>query len=174
MSSINNLYTGWNIIFGILSSVSLGFIIKNRDVQPDETMNCNVQLVDISYTLYQLLISILIARIFFTIIHIIVFINTIHMKRSFCRNAFYTFLAIIYGLSIFFSVIMIIKFKNTNECYNFYKDNNEYFYKSFIILCGVFVFEIIWFIVSLINICCSSKREDDYNVNSYNSYNRIY
>ena len=133
-TSINNLYSGWNIIFGILSVVSLGFIIK-YNTQPINSMSCNVQLVDFSYSLYQLLIAILITRILFSVINIIVCANTYKKYNSIERKIFYTFLTIFYGLCILFSIIMIIKFKNNTSCYNFYKINNQYFYKSFIFLC---------------------------------------
>ena len=171
-SSINNLYTGWNIIFGILSIVSLGFIINHRDIESEESMNCNVQLVNFSYSLYQLLLAILITRIIFAIIHIVVYVNTYKKYISSPRKIYYTFLTIIYGLCIFFSVIMIIKFKNNTDCYNFYKNNNQYFYKSFAILCGVFILDFFWFIAGIINLCCCSNN-DDYSINS-NDYKRIY
>ncbi len=172
-SSINNLYTGWNILFGVLSIVALGFVIKHHDVKPDSSMDCSMQLIHIDYSLCELLLSVLIARILFTIIHSIVFVNTNNTYNSVCRNMFYSILSIVYGVCIFFSIIMIIKFKNNKDCYNFYKDNNEYFFKSFVIMCGVFVFEILWFIVGVFNICCCSKstRDKDYVVNDYS---RIY
>ncbi len=174
-SSINKIYTGWNIVFGLLSIVALGFIIKHHDVQPDSSLDCSIQIIHIDYSLCQLLLSVLIARITFTIIHIIVFVNTNITYNSVCRKIFYSILSIVYGICIFFSIIMIIKFKNNTDCYNFYKDNNEYFYKSFVILCGVFVIDIVWFIIGIFSMCCcSSKRNNDYSVNNYNSYNRIY
>ncbi len=170
-STINNLYTGWNILFGILSIVSLGFVIKNHDSQPDNSMDCKVNLVNINYTLCQLLLSALVARIFFAFIHIIVYVNTYNTYVSTGRKIFYTFLSLVYGLCIFFSVIMTIKFKNNTECYKYYKDNNKYFYNSFAILCGVFISDFIWFVAYILSMCCSNN--DEYSINS-NDYKRIY
>jgi hypothetical protein len=171
-STINNLYTGWNILFGMLSIVSLGFVIKNHDSQPDNSMDCKVNLVNIHYTLCQLILASLIARIFFALIHMCVFVNTYKSYVSYGRKIFYTFLSLVYGLCIFFSVIMIIKFKNNTDCYKYYKDNNKYFYNSFSILCGVFIIDFIWFLAGIISMCCCSNN-DEYSINS-NDYKRIY
>ncbi len=172
-SPINNLYTGWNILFGILSIVSLGYVIKNHDSQPDDSMNCKVKLVDISYTLCQLLLASLITRIFFAFIHIIVYVNTYNKDISSGRKIFYTFLSIVYGLCIFFSVIMIMKFKNNTDCYKYYKDNNKYFYNSFAILCAVFILDFIWFLAGILSMCCCSTKNREYSVNRYD-YSRVY
>ncbi len=169
MVSFLGFYTTWSILIGIGSLVALGFDLKNDYIGPDKN-TCNVNISQLSYNLYQLMIFVLSLQIAKTIFQVINYNITKDDETSCKRKVLISVIAFIFGLQILGLVCMIIKFNKENSCFKFFQDhdNNQVpLIGSFVAMCTSLMMEIIIIVIGFITMCCCSdgSRQGYYMVN---------
>jgi hypothetical protein len=168
MVSFLGFYTTWSILIGIGSLVALSFDLKNDYISPTQN-NCNVNISQLSYNLYQLMIFVLSLQIVKTIFQVINY-NVTKDNETSCKGKILIFIiSFLLAFQIFGLICMIIKFNNENSCFKFFQDKNNNqipLISSFVAMCVLLIIELIIIIIEFILMCCCSHG-------SYQGYYKV-
>jgi hypothetical protein len=168
MVSFLGFYTTWSILIGIGSLVALGFDIKDEYNGPTQN-NCNVNISQLSYNLYQLMIIVLSLQIVKTIFQVINYNATKDNEISCKRKVFIFVIGFLLAVQIFGLICMIIKFKNENSCFKYFQDNDNNqipLIGSFVTMSVTLTMELIIIIIGFVTMCCCSDG-------SYQGYYKV-
>lgn len=163
MVSFYGFFTTFTFLIGISSIISFGFILNKYHLHSDT--ECYVDLYNINYDLYDLVIFLLSLTIFTSFAQIVGYCGTHNLETSWRRN----FINILFGFIFIVQVIsccsMIYKFDKNHDCLNFYKDSNlgKPMLITFIGLCVTYVIELFIILISIISMCfCENDTRYNY------------
>jgi hypothetical protein len=170
MISFYGFYTTWTTLLGILSGVSLGFILNGYNTTAEDT--CNVIQYKHEYNLYDLNILLLAITIFISILNFIGYSCTHKLESSNARK-FIMFIMFIGFIIKYMGIVpMLIKFDVDRDCFTFYEHSNKCMLITFVSISIVQIIEILMIILGFISmICCSEKVS--FIDSKYNGYSGI-
>lgn len=171
MISFYGFYTTWTTLLGLLSGISLGFILKGYNTTAEDT--CDVTQYKQTYNLYNLNIFLLAVTIFTAFLNFIGYSCTYKSETSSARKFIMVIIFIGFVIKCMSIVPMLIKFDKNHECFTFYENtSSKCMLITFVSMSIAQVIEILMVLLGFVAMIFCHENVSFTN-SKYNAYNQI-